>query len=189
MNPVIRKAITEDIDAIYRIELEGQARWAENQLADELELRFSNFPVMERTAKSSVRRCLERGDEIQLNNIGIKREDRPGAGTVMLDHIISSPARSRPKKFISRLASITAGPVFYRKNALLKRAPQKLLRQHRRHPYGTGAPRVNILSIQFVKSCASASQFRAINTRKSLFRTIECRKSSLINMLMKKRTW
>jgi ribosomal-protein-alanine N-acetyltransferase len=128
MNPVIRKATTEDIDAIYRIELEGQARWSRNQFSDELELRFSNFPVMERDgAIIGFAVAWNVADEIQLNNIGIKNEDRRrGLGTVMLNHIISSP-HAGPLKKIYLEVSVDNGPArsFYRKNGFIETGRRK----------------------------------------------------------------
>jgi ribosomal-protein-alanine N-acetyltransferase len=128
MNPVIRKATTEDINAIYRIELEGQARWSRNQFADELELRFSNFPVMERDgAIIGFAVAWNVADEIQLNNIGIKKENRRrGLGTVMLNHIIASPRAVPPKKIYLEVG-VDNGPAlsFYRKSGFIEAGRRK----------------------------------------------------------------
>jgi len=123
MNPVIRKATTEDIDAIYRIELEGQARWSRSQFADELKLRFSNFPVMESGGVIiGFAVVWNVADEIQLNNIGIKKEHRHrGLGTVMLNHIISYPHAVPPRKIYLEV-SVNNAPArsFYRKNGFIE---------------------------------------------------------------------
>ena len=123
MNPVIRKATTEDIDAIYRIELEGQARWRRNQFADELKLNFSNFPVME-TGGAIIGFAVvwNVADEIQLNNIGIKKEHRrQGLGTILLNHIISSPHAGPPRKIYLEVSANNApAQSFYRKNGFIE---------------------------------------------------------------------
>ncbi len=123
MNPVIRKATPEDIDAVYGIETEGQARWSRNQFAEELKLTFSNFPVMEMSgAIIGFAVVWHVADEIQLNNIGIKKEHRRrGLGTVMMNHIISYPRAVPPRKIYLEV-SVDNGPAlsFYRKNGFIE---------------------------------------------------------------------
>ena len=118
MNPVIRKAAAEDIDAIYRIELEGQARWSRNQFAEELNLRFSNIPVLETNGVViGFAVVWSVADEIQLNNIGIQKEHRRrGLGTLMLNHIISYHRAVPPRKIYLEV-SVENGPArsFYAK--------------------------------------------------------------------------
>jgi ribosomal-protein-alanine acetyltransferase len=123
MNPVIRKATTEDIDAIYRIELEGQARWSRTQFADELKLRFSNFPVMEMSGVIiGFAVVWNVADEMQLNNIGIKKEDRRrGLGTLMLNHIISYPRAVESRKiYLEVSVDNGAARSFYKKNGFIE---------------------------------------------------------------------
>jgi ribosomal-protein-alanine N-acetyltransferase len=123
MNPLIRRATAGDIDAIYRIELEGQARWSRNQFADELKLKFSNFRVMESSGVIiGFAVAWNVADEIQLNNIGIKKEHRrQGLGTVMLNHIITFPHAGMPRKIYLEVSVKNApAQAFYRKNGFME---------------------------------------------------------------------
>jgi ribosomal-protein-alanine N-acetyltransferase len=123
MNPVIRKATTEDIDAIYHIELDGQARWSRSQFADELKLTFSYFPVMEMSGVIiGFAVVWNVADEIQLNNIGIiKKQRRRGLGSALLDHIISYPRAVPPRKIYLEVSVNNAAALsFYRKHGFIE---------------------------------------------------------------------
>ncbi|MBN2078800.1 MAG: ribosomal protein S18-alanine N-acetyltransferase [Spirochaetes bacterium] len=97
--PVIRKAGPEDIEAIYAIEQEGRGRWNRRQFSDELSLAFSRFAVMELDGDIvgfTVAWIV--GDEIQLNNIGVKRDcRRRGLGSILIEDL-RKPGISPPLK-------------------------------------------------------------------------------------------
>jgi [ribosomal protein S18]-alanine N-acetyltransferase len=129
MNPAIRKATIEDIDAIYRIELEGQSRWSRSQFADELKLNFSNINVMENGGLIiGFAVVWNVADEIQLNNIGVKKEyRRNGLGTLMLDHIIACTRYAGPPRKIYLEVSVNNASAlsFYRKNGFIEMGRRK----------------------------------------------------------------
>lgn len=90
MNLIIRKATADDIGSLYQIECEGAARWNKNQFSDELRLAFSNVIVLDDggTVIGFVITWTV-ADEIQLNNIGIKRSHRRmGLATRLLDYLL-----------------------------------------------------------------------------------------------------
>jgi [ribosomal protein S18]-alanine N-acetyltransferase len=92
MDPKIRKAMPDDIPAVREIEREGQDRWSESQFAEELRLAFSTFIVLvDDTGVIGFAIYWNVAGEIQLNNIGVKRERRrAGLGTLLMEHLVSS---------------------------------------------------------------------------------------------------
>src|SRR4030042_1781657 len=102
MSPVIRKATADDLESICRIEQEGQGRGSRIQFADELKLNFSRVYVIEDGgAVIGFAVAWIVADEIQLNNIGIKKEfRRRGLGTLIMNKIIMHPDDAGPRKKI-----------------------------------------------------------------------------------------
>lgn len=113
--PLLRNAGPEDIEAVYAIEQEGRGRWNRRQFSDELSLAFSRFIVMElggEIAGFSVAWLV--GDEIQLNNIGVRRDWRKrGLGSFLIDDLRelarSSPTKNRIVLEVSVLNSAAIG--------------------------------------------------------------------------------
>jgi [ribosomal protein S18]-alanine N-acetyltransferase len=124
MNPTIRRANGSDIEAIYAIELEGHARWNRRQFSDELGLSFSRVYIIEDGGDVigfAVAWIV--ADEIQLNNIGIRKDHRlRGLGTRLLEYIISSAGKThKPVKIFLEVSSLnTVAQAFYRKNGFVE---------------------------------------------------------------------
>ncbi len=113
----VRKAAAGDLEAIAAIEREGHARWSLRQFADELGLAFSRVFVVEENGEVigfAVAWIV--ADEIQLNNIGIRKDRRlRGLGTLLLERIISDTrAVHEPVKILLEVSSLnTAAQKFY----------------------------------------------------------------------------
>jgi [ribosomal protein S18]-alanine N-acetyltransferase len=92
MNPVIRKATAGDLDALYAIEQQGQARWTRGQFEDELRIAFSDVRVVDDGGTViGFAVVWNVADEIQLNNIGVSRGcRRRGVGRMLIEHIVAS---------------------------------------------------------------------------------------------------
>jgi len=108
MIPAIRKATAGDLDAMHLIESEGQARWTRRQFEDELGLSFSDMWVIDDGgAVTAFAVTWTVADEIQLNNIGVRRGlRRRGLASMLMDHIIRT-ARGRGG---TRLRACSTGP-------------------------------------------------------------------------------
>ena len=129
MSPVIRKATADDLESICRIEQEGQGRWSRIQFADELKLNFSRVYVIEDGgAVIGFAVAWIVADEIQLNNIGIKKEfRRRGLGTLIMNKIIMHPDDAGPRKKIYLEVSAQNKPaiLFYRNNGFIEMGRRK----------------------------------------------------------------
>jgi ribosomal-protein-alanine N-acetyltransferase len=117
----IRKAAYSDIEAIGEIESGGNALWNTRQFLEELKLNFSSIAVLEENREvKGFAVCWRVADQIQLNNIGIKREfQRQGLGTRLLRHIITDTlSQDLPavKIILEVSRSNTAAIQFYKKN-------------------------------------------------------------------------
>ncbi len=120
MISIIRKAAPGDLDAINRIEMEGHARWNRRQFADELGLGFSRFIVLE-TGSEIIGFAVAWivADELQLNNIGVKKDCRRlGMGTLLLDDLISHHGSKTIHLEVSALNEAAIG--FYRARGFVK---------------------------------------------------------------------
>jgi ribosomal-protein-alanine acetyltransferase len=124
MNLIIRKATEADIDAVCAIERDGHARWNRRQFADELDLNFSRFYVMEDGGVIiGFAVAWVVADEIQLNDIGISRDRRrEGLATRLLDHIIRDARETRrPGKVVLEVSERNdAARMFYGKNGFVE---------------------------------------------------------------------
>ncbi|MBN2158345.1 MAG: ribosomal protein S18-alanine N-acetyltransferase [Spirochaetes bacterium] len=120
MKLIIRKAAIEDIDAVYAIEREGQARWSRQQFAEELGLAFSRFVVVENgTGIIGFSVSWNVAGEIQLNNIGVRRERRRrGTGTLLMEEMVSSAREPgmQGKIYLEVSERNEAAVAFYLKN-------------------------------------------------------------------------
>ncbi len=129
MNLTIRKAAKADIEAVYAIELESHARWNRRQFADELDLNFSRFYVVEEGGDIvgfAVAWIVS--DEIQLNNIGIRKDCRlRGLGSQLLERIISDARGSHEplKIFLEVSSQNTIAQMFYRKTGFAETGHRK----------------------------------------------------------------
>lgn len=125
----IRTAAAGDIESVYAIEIDGHARWNRRQFADELGLNFSRFYVMEEDgAIVGFAVAWLVADEIQLNNIGIRRDRRlRGLGSRLLERIISDArGTSEPVKiFLEVSERNTAAQAFYRKTGFAETGRRK----------------------------------------------------------------
>jgi [ribosomal protein S18]-alanine N-acetyltransferase len=129
MEPAIRKATAGDLDAMHLIESEGQARWTRRQFEDELRLAFSDAWVIEVSgAVAGFAITWTVADEIQLNNIGVRREARRrGFATMMIDHIVGaalSGGRAR-KVFLEVSESNEGARLFYRARGFVESGRRK----------------------------------------------------------------
>ena len=126
---LIRTAAAGDIDAVYDIEREGHARWDRRQFADELGLNFSRFYVLEEDSDIvgfAVAWIV--ADEIQLNNIGIRRDRRlRGLGSRLLERVISDAREAHgPVKIFLEVSELnTAARTFYRKAGFIETGRRK----------------------------------------------------------------
>lgn len=124
MNSTIRKATEADLDAVYAIEQDGHARWNRRQFADELGLAFSRFYVMEDDGDIiGFAVAWVVADEIQLNDIGIRRDRRRrGLATQLLDRIIGDMRNThRPVKIVLEVSEYNdAARLFYGKNGFVE---------------------------------------------------------------------
>ncbi|MBP7738563.1 MAG: GNAT family N-acetyltransferase [Spirochaetes bacterium] len=124
MNLIIRKAAEADLDAVCAIELDGHARWNRRQFADELDLNFSRFYVMEDGGVIigfAVAWIV--ADEIQLNDIGISRDRRRrGLATGLLDRIVSDTRETRrPVKIVLEVSEHNdTARMFYGRNGFVE---------------------------------------------------------------------
>ncbi len=96
MKPSIRPATHDDIDALRQIESEGQDRWNRSQFAEELGLTFSSVHVLEdETGVIGFTVTWNVAGDIQLNNIGVRREARRrGMGSLLMSHIVMTAAEA-----------------------------------------------------------------------------------------------
>lgn len=121
---IFRTATADDIEAVYAIELEGHARWNRRQFADELGLNFSRVYVIEEGGDViGFAVAWTIADEIQLNNIGIRKDHRlRGLGSRLLEHIISFARKTNePVKIFLEVSSLnTVAQAFYRKNGFVE---------------------------------------------------------------------
>lgn len=85
----IRKALFTDIESILKIEQESNGSWTYNQFINELKHDFSLFLVAERENLTAGYIIAWRvSDEIQLNNIAVKKEFRRyGIGGKLISEI------------------------------------------------------------------------------------------------------
>ena len=124
MNPTIRRAAEADIDAIYTIEREGHARWNRRQFSDELGLNFSRMYVIEDDgAILGFAVAWIVADEIQLNDIGIRKDRRRhGLATLLLDRIISDARETHgpARVFLEVSEENAAARAFYRNNGFVE---------------------------------------------------------------------
>ncbi len=121
---VFRKATADDIEAVYAIELDGHARWNRRQFAEELGLTFSRFYVMEDGGDIigfAVAWIVS--DEIQLNDIGIRKDRRRrGLATRLLDRIIFDAREThRPLKIVLEVSERNdTARLFYGKKGFIE---------------------------------------------------------------------
>jgi len=126
---LIRTAAAGDIDAVYDIEREGHARWDRRQFADELGLNFSRFYVLEEDSDIvgfAVAWIV--ADEIQLNNIGVRKDRRlRGLGSRLLERVISDAREAHgPVKIFLEVSELnTAARTFYRKAGFIETGRRK----------------------------------------------------------------
>ncbi|HOT44114.1 MAG TPA: ribosomal protein S18-alanine N-acetyltransferase [Spirochaetota bacterium] len=126
---MIRTAAAGDIDAVYDIEREGHARWDRRQFADELGLNFSRFYVLEEDSDIvgfAVAWIV--ADEIQLNNIGVRKDRRlRGLGSRLLERVISDAREAHgPVKIFLEVSELnTAARTFYRKAGFIETGRRK----------------------------------------------------------------
>lgn len=132
MNPTIRRATEADVDAMYVIEQEGHARWNRRQFEDELSLAFSRVYIIENgSGIIGFAVVWLVADEIQLNNIGIRKERRrEGHATKLLDRIISDAGTDgspyRPSKlFLEVSARNMVAQMFYRNSGFIETGRRK----------------------------------------------------------------
>jgi len=124
MNSIIRTATEADIDAVHAIERDGHARWNRRQFADELGLTFSRFYVMEDDGDIiGFAVAWVVADEIQLNDIGIRRDRRRrGLATGLLHRIIDDMRNTRrPVKIVLEVSEHNdTARLFYGKNGFVE---------------------------------------------------------------------
>ena len=129
MIPAIRKATAGDLDAMHLIESEGQARWTRRQFEDELGLSFSDMWVIDDGgAVTAFAVTWTVADEIQLNNIGVRRGlRRRGLASMLMDHIIRTARdRGRARKvFLEVSERNEAARLFYRAHGFTESGRRK----------------------------------------------------------------
>ncbi len=127
--PIVRNACPEDVEAVYIIEQEGRGRWNRRQFSDELSLDFSRFRVLDLDGEIvgfSVAWLV--GDEIQLNNIGVRRDWRKrGLGSFLIDDLLdlarTPPARMKIVLEVSVLNAAAMG--LYRSKGFVETGRRK----------------------------------------------------------------
>jgi [ribosomal protein S18]-alanine N-acetyltransferase len=129
MDPAIRKATADDLDAMHLIESQGQARWNRRQFEDELRLAFSDVWVIDE-AGSVIGFAITWtvADEIQLNNIGIRADSRRrGLGFMLMDHIAAVARRGRRvrKIFLEVSERNETARLFYRAGGFVESGRRK----------------------------------------------------------------
>ena len=129
MKPTIRTATPDDIDALRRIESEGQDRWSRGQFADELNLKFSTIHVLEDgTGIIGFAVTWNVAGEIQLNNIGVRGDARRrGMGSLLISHIIMTARNTGGpgKIYLEVSAENTAALFFYRAHGFIETGRRK----------------------------------------------------------------
>jgi [ribosomal protein S18]-alanine N-acetyltransferase len=120
----VRTATADDIEAIYAIEREGHARWNRRQFADEMDLKFSRVFVVEEDGEvTGFAVAWIVADEIQLNNIGVRKDRRlRGLGSLLLERIISDTRESHePVRVVLEVSSQNAtAQMFYLKKGFVE---------------------------------------------------------------------
>jgi [ribosomal protein S18]-alanine N-acetyltransferase len=119
MSLIFRNATEEDVDSIYRIEQDGHARWNKSQFMEELKLKFSTVTVLE-DADGIIGFAVlwNVAGELQLNNIGIRKDQRRrGLGTYLLTHAVSNAFPGAPDKMFLEVSVQNIPAIqFYVKN-------------------------------------------------------------------------
>jgi [ribosomal protein S18]-alanine N-acetyltransferase len=112
----IRKAVSEDIERVWEIELGASARWKKEFFQRELETDFSLFLVAEKDDKIiGFAIAWNIPGEIQLQNIAVdKKFRREGTGTRLLESIYRLLEGELPEKMLLELRlSNTSAEKFY----------------------------------------------------------------------------
>lgn len=126
--PVIRKARFTDIEFILEIEHESAGTWTYNQFFQELKNEFSLFIVAE-TEHSVIGYLVawRVADEIQLNNIAVRKDSRQqGIGSRLLSEICTADNNNKFSSIFLEVRSRNIEAInFYSANGFTKSGIRK----------------------------------------------------------------
>ncbi len=125
---LIRKALFTDIDLILQIEQDSEGTWSYNQFIVELKHEFSLFLVAEyENNLAGYIIAWKVSDEIQLNNIAVKKELRKhGIGSRLLSEMINQNyGQTYTSIFLEVRSRNTNAINFYKDNGFTKTGVRK----------------------------------------------------------------